>query len=90
MQDNCYEVVYRTGTYDCRRVNEPNAIMVDGGITVFSRWMYCGEFVLSGRCLEAGIGVMPPEGASDDELLVMEYLRRAHRVTTQSMSSIHT
>jgi hypothetical protein len=52
-------------------VNEPNAIMVDGGIITFSRWMYCGEFVLSDRCLEAGIGVMPPEGASDDELLVM-------------------
>lgn len=70
-------------------MSEPNAVMVDGGITSLSRWMYCGEFVLSGRCLEAGIGVMPPEGASDDELLVMESLRRAHRVTTQSMSSIH-
>lgn len=59
--------------------------MVDGGIIVFSRWMYCGEFVLSDRGLEAGIGVMHPEGISDDELLVMESLRRAHRVTTQSM-----
>ena len=85
MQDNCYDVVYRTGTYDCRRVSGPNAIMVDGGIIISSRWMYCGEFVLSGRCLEAVIGLMPREGASDDELLVMESLRRAHRVTTQSM-----